>query len=97
VEHVTHLVADELNETALVELCGQRLADAIDGDQFGGALAHLKLALIDHQVGVGIVERDRGVGREILKQAQVALGVSILFEALHGEHAQHTSCATSGR
>ncbi len=89
VEEVAHLVADKLDEAVLVELRGERLGDAVDGDQFGGALADLVLALVDDQVGVGVVERDGGVGGEVFEQAEVLLGVGVLLEALNAEHAEH--------
>ena len=41
------------------------------------------------QIGVGVVERDGGVGGEVFEQAEVLLGVGILLEALNAEHAEH--------
>ena len=41
-------------------------------------------------VGVGVVERDGGVGGEIFEQAEVLLGIGVLLEALNAEHAEHT-------
>lgn len=46
-EEVAYLIADKLDKVVLVELRGERLANAVDGHQLGGALADLMLALID--------------------------------------------------
>ena len=82
-EEVAHLIADKADEAVLVQLGGQRLAYAVDGHQLGGALADLVFALIDDEIGVGIIESDGGIGSKIFKQAQVLLGIGILLEALH--------------
>ena len=89
-KQVAHLIADKLNQAVLIELRGECLGDAIDGDQFRGTFADFVLALVDDQVCVRIVERDGGVGGEVFKQAKMLLGVGILFEALNAEHAENT-------
>ena len=45
VEQVAHLVANKLDEAIFVELRRKRLGDAVDGDEFGGALADFVLLL----------------------------------------------------
>ena len=89
-KNVPHLIADELDQAILVELRGERLRDAIDGGQLGGAFPDFVLALIDEMIGAGVVERDGGVGGEVFEQAEVLLGVGVFLEALHAEHAQNT-------
>ncbi len=44
-EQVTHLIADELNQAVFIELRGQRLGDAVDGNQLCRTLADFALAL----------------------------------------------------
>ena len=88
-KQVAHLVSDELDQTVLIELRGERLGDAIDGDQLRGTLADFVLALIDDQVGVRIVESDGGIRGEILEQADVLFRIGVLLEALNAEHAEH--------
>ena len=39
-EQIAYLVADQLDQAILIELCGQRLGDAVDGDQLSRALAN---------------------------------------------------------
>ena len=41
VEQIAHLVSDQLDQPILIELCGQRLGDAVDGDQLRSAFADL--------------------------------------------------------
>ncbi len=53
--------------------------------------------MIDQQIGVGIVERNGGVGRKVFKQAQMLLGIGILFEALDAEHTEHTLLRNQGQ
>jgi hypothetical protein len=89
VEHLAHLVAHERDERVEADLGHQRLADAVDRGQLRGSLPDLVLLLVELPVRVGVVERDAGVGREVLQQVQVVLGVGVLLEALHRDHAQH--------
>jgi len=78
-----------LDETILVELRGEGLGDAVDRDEFGGAFADFVLLLVDDEVGVGVIERNGGVGSEVLEQTEVLLGVGVLLEALNAEHAEN--------
>jgi hypothetical protein len=86
-----------LNEAVLVELDGERLADAVDGHQLGGAIADLVIALIDDEIGVGVIERDGGIGSKIFEQAQVLLGIGIFLKLCTLSTPSTRSCATSGR
>ena len=51
---------------------------------------NFELPLVDDLVGVGIVERDRGVGRKVFEQAQMLLGIGVLLEALNAKDAEDT-------
>ena len=98
VEELANFFADELDEAIFVELRDKGLRDAIDGDEPGCALADFVLLLIDLEIGVGIVQRDGGVGGEIFEQGEMLLCVCIFLEALNTLSTPSTrSAAMSGR
>ena len=89
-EEIAYLVPDQLNQAILVELCGQRLGDAIDGAQLSSAFTNRVLLFIDDLVGIGIVERDGRVGCKVFEQADILLGIGVLLETLDGDDTEHT-------
>ena len=48
-EQVADLLADELDQAVLIQLGGERLRDAVDGGEFGSALADFVLPFVDQR------------------------------------------------